>query len=84
MTEIESLHDVVTNGAGSCATCHNSTRTTPQDIPSAISAGMGGMSQSCVDCHSAHNSAMDHNNRPIDFGTGCLTCSNCHTNISKR
>ena len=46
--EIESIeHNVATNGAGSCATCHNSPR---QEVIDAIALGTN--PTNCLPCHS--------------------------------
>jgi hypothetical protein len=74
-TEIETIeHNVITNGVGSCATCHNSPR---QDVIAAIA--LGANPTHCLDCHldkelTPHGS-VDH----VAFGyvtvaTACLPC----------
>ncbi len=63
-------HDVPTNGAGSCATCHNSSR--PQVIDT-ITMGRNGLPVQCTNCHAAdHTSAHDKTLLPSDG------CSQCH------
>jgi hypothetical protein len=66
IASVETLHDVPTNGDGSCATCHNSSRT---DVQAAIAAGVP---VECLDCHMPHG-ATDHNK----LGTAS-ECSGCH------
>jgi len=75
--EIEGItHNVPTNGAGSCATCHNSTR---QEVIDAIALGTN--PTICLDCHSnklltVHGS-VDHVALGYVVG-GTTACMNCH------
>jgi hypothetical protein len=77
-------HNVATNGAGSCATCHNSPTQTVIDVIAA------GAATTCLDCHTdkttAHGS-IDH--MDTGGGTGYVlvggtqeyygtTCASCH------
>lgn len=68
LASIETLHTVDTNGAGSCATCHNSGR------PEVVAAIKARVAVDCAGCHTPHGAA-DHNNL---VATG--TCAICHTN----
>ena len=68
LTGIEAIHNTPTNGAGSCATCHNSSRT---DVKAKITARLP---VSCADCHAPHDSTMAHNKLQAN-----KTCAICHT-----
>ncbi|HKJ04630.1 MAG TPA: putative metal-binding motif-containing protein [Geopsychrobacteraceae bacterium] len=76
-TEIEGTeHDVDTNGAGPCATCHNSPR---QEVIDTIA--LGADPTHCLDCHSdkelTPHGSVDH--VAIGYVTGGTTsCLNCH------
>ena len=74
--EIEGItHNVATNGAGSCATCHNSPR---QEVIDAIA--LGANPTNCINCHGGKlltvHGSVDH----VTFGyvTGTATCLICH------
>ena len=74
--EIDSIeHNVATNGAGSCATCHNSPR---QEVIDAII--LGANPTNCLPCHSGKDTthgSIDH----VAAGyvtTGPATCAICH------
>ncbi len=75
--EIEAVeHNVATNGAGSCATCHNSPR---QDVRAAITAGAD--PTNCLDCHSDKLLLVHGNVDHVALGYvtgGITTCLNCH------
>ncbi|MEW6429006.1 MAG: hypothetical protein AB1568_13330, partial [Thermodesulfobacteriota bacterium] len=55
MEDIKAVHDVPTNGAGPCATCHNADRDINPDSPTATTVAMviqaGGAPISCLACH---------------------------------
>ncbi len=80
-SEIRALHNVATNGAGPCATCHNSLRdinvaaptgTTVQDV-----IGAGADPTGCLACHPDRSSGHgDH----VAMGvvTGIAKCTGCH------
>ncbi|MEW6429448.1 MAG: Ig-like domain-containing protein [Thermodesulfobacteriota bacterium] len=72
--DIRGLHDVATNGAGACATCHQSGR---QEVKDAITAGMGGGQIACLSCHSGR--AVDHADH-VAMGVlgGLASCNACH------
>ncbi len=78
--EIEGVeHNVVTNGIGSCATCHNSTR---QDVVNTIAQGLN--PTHCLNCHSdkslTEHGMVDH--AALGYVTGGTTyCLNCHDGI---
>jgi len=80
-SEIESIeHNVDTNGAGSCATCHNSTRPEVQNVI-ADAPNYGGYPIHCLACHpdkdlTPHGS-VDHVAAGIVTG-GSTSCLNCH------
>jgi len=81
-TGIVDEHNVATNGAGACSTCHNSGRTT--DISSGftsvnnviLTAGAGVVT--CDTCHEDKTPNGDHGGHPLDFST-TANCSPCHT-----
>jgi len=75
-SEIEGIeHNVATNGAGSCATCHNSTR---QEVIDAIA--LGANPTHCLDCHSdkelTPHGSVDH--MALGYVTITTPCSDCH------
>ena len=67
-------HNVATNGAGSCATCHNSTT---QTVVNVIAAGNAA---NCLDCHTDKNVAhgsVDHvANNLVTLTSPCNDCHN--------
>ena len=78
-TEIDTKHNVATNGAGSCTTCHNSPR---QEVIDAIT--LAANPTNCLPCHS--NEAIAHADHVAAgyvtvggvqdvYGT---TCASCH------
>jgi hypothetical protein len=78
-TEIDTKHNVVTNGAGSCATCHSSSR---QEVIDALT--LGANPTNCLPCHSDKTVAhADHvaagyvtvGGIQDVYGT---TCASCH------
>jgi hypothetical protein len=73
--EIEGTeHAVATNGAGSCATCHNSPTQTVIDVIAA------GAATTCLDCHVDNNvphGSVDHVAAGYVTG-GTTSCLNCH------
>jgi hypothetical protein len=69
LTFIETIHDTPTNGEGSCATCHSSTRT---DVQTFID---NKTPVQCSDCHDPHNFANLHD---IVQDAGC---NDCHTEL---
>ena len=76
-TEIEGTeHNVATNGAGSCATCHNSSR---QEVIDAIT--LGANPTNCLDCHSNKNLTVHGNVDHVSLGyviLGATSCASCH------
>jgi hypothetical protein len=79
-TAIDTEHNVATNGAGSCATCHNSPR---QEVVNAIA--LAANPTKCLDCHSDKTVAhADHvaagyvtvGGVQDYFGTTCASCHN--------
>ncbi len=68
LASIETIHDVPTNGTGSCATCHSSTR---PDVTAAIAAGQP---VDCSACHVGHEGPTDHNKLSTS-----TNCSGCHS-----
>lgn len=76
-SEIEGIeHNVATNGAGSCATCHNSPR---QEVIDTIA--LGATPIHCLDCHSdkdlTPHGSVDH--VALAYVTlGTTSCANCH------
>ena len=78
-------HNVATNGAGSCATCHNSPTQTVIDVIAA------GAATTCLDCHSDKTDAhgdIDHvaatyvtvggTDAYYPNGDGTKPCATCH------
>ena len=76
-TEIEGTeHNVATNGAGSCATCHNSTR---PDVVDVIANSIAPIH--CLDCHADKNLTVHGNvdHVALDYVTsGTSFCLDCH------
>ena len=74
--EIEGVvHNVATNGTGSCATCHNSPRAVVQSI-----IVVGPNPTNCLDCHADRAAAhgnIDHVALGYVIG-GSTSCLNCH------
>ncbi|MEW6429713.1 MAG: hypothetical protein AB1568_16960, partial [Thermodesulfobacteriota bacterium] len=73
-TDIRGLHDVATNGAGACATCHQSAR---QEVKDAITLGAGGGQVGCLTCHSS-KAAGHANHVAMGVITGLASCNVCH------
>ncbi|MEW6428104.1 MAG: cytochrome c3 family protein [Thermodesulfobacteriota bacterium] len=73
--EVRNLHDVVTNGAGACATCHQSAR---QEVKDAITLGVGGGQVGCLDCHSSWGATMHADHVTMGVVTGLASCNVCH------
>ena len=72
LSEIATVHDVPTNGPGSCATCHSSTR---QEVNDALA--LAANPTECLDCHSATATAhgsVDHSSIVTVGTTGCASC----------
>jgi hypothetical protein len=78
-SEIDTQHNVDTNGAGSCATCHNSSR---QEVVDAVA--LAANPTNCLPCHS--NESVAHADHVVagyvtvggvqdHYGT---TCASCH------
>ena len=76
-TEIEGTeHNVDTNGAGSCATCHDSTR---PEVMAAITAAAN--PTHCLDCHADKELTVHGNvdHVALDYVTrGTSFCLDCH------
>ena len=79
--EIEGTeHNVATNGAGSCATCHNSSRQIVQNVI-ADASNNGGYPIRCLACHSDKNLTPHGDVDHVALGrvTGGTTfCLDCH------
>ena len=77
-TEIEgTVHNVPTNGDGSCATCHNSAR---QEV--IITIANAANPTNCLDCHSAK--ALPHGNpdhAALTYVMVAPACASCHTEV---
>ncbi|MEW6429712.1 MAG: Ig-like domain-containing protein [Thermodesulfobacteriota bacterium] len=89
MNDIDALHDVATNGAGSCATCHKATRETGIGTGITIADVIRTPgAKECVTCHvekaSGHPGGGGHNT--IKHSPQCLVChsgANIITDIHK-
>ena len=74
-SEIEGTeHNVSTNGAGSCATCHNSPR---QEVIDAIA--LRANPTHCLDCHSDKELTPHGGHDATAFSVGTDGCDDCHT-----
>ena len=73
--QIESIeHNVSTNGADACSTCHNSPR---QEVIDAIA--LGANPTACLDCHSDKALTRHVDHVALGYVTGgATTCVSCH------
>ena len=77
-TQIDNVeHNVPTNGAGSCATCHLSTR---QEVIDALA--LGATPTYCLDCHSELYLTRHVDHVALDYVTDTTTCLSCHDSDS--
>ena len=73
-TQIDNIeHNVPTNGAGSCATCHNSPR---QEVIDALA--LGATPTYCLDCHSDMYLTRHVDHVDLGYVTDTTTCLACH------
>ena len=78
---IVSEHDVATNGAGACATCHNSGRSAGVNTPytSIIDVIQTGTSVTCDSCHDDKTPNASHGGHSSGHFGGDAQCTACHT-----
>jgi hypothetical protein len=81
--DVYATHNTATNGAGACATCHNSTRTLYTDstgVQDIIHTNES--TNSCVSCHTNKTTSHGgHDNNHFTFGTtGCDVCHSTTNN----
>ncbi len=77
-TQIDNVeHNVPTNGPGSCATCHDSTR---QEVIDALA--LGATPSHCLDCHSTLYLTRHVDHAALGYVTDSPACLTCHDPVA--